>query len=98
MKTHIHDLFGYKVETTKGQEPTGDWLSIGYVTGGELTINENLRRVEAIGGEIFYYSTLEPEVSVEGYLIPDRVSLILNDLIHDDISLSIVAGSTVFSR
>jgi hypothetical protein len=92
MKTHALDIFGYKVETTVGQEPAGNWLQLGKVYGGEININENVRRVEAVGGLFFYHSIVEATISAEFY--PTEAQLeTLESLIKNDISLSVVAGS-----
>ena len=92
MKTHALDLFAFKVESTRGQEPSGDWLQIGKVSGGEININENVRRVEAVGGVFFYHSIVEATVSAE-FAVVDAHLETLESLIKNDISLSVVAGS-----
>jgi hypothetical protein len=92
MKTHALDIFAFKIETTKGQEPTGDWLQIGKVSGGEININENVRRVEAVGGVFFYHSIVEATVSAEFAVVDSHLET-LESLIKNDISLSVVAGS-----
>jgi hypothetical protein len=92
MKTHALDIFGFKVETTRGQEPTGDWQQIGKVNGGEININENVRRVEAVGGVFFYHSIVEATISAE-FAVVDAHLETIESLIKNDISLSVVAGS-----
>jgi hypothetical protein len=92
MKTHALDLFGFKIETTRGQEPAGNWLQIGRVSGGEININENVRRVEAVSGVYFYHSIVEATVSAEFAVVDAHLQTLVN-LIKNDISLSVVAGS-----
>jgi hypothetical protein len=75
-----------------GQEPAGDWLQIGKVNGGEININENVRRVEAVGGVFFYHSLVEATVSAE-FAVVDAHLETLESLIKNNISLSVVAGS-----
>jgi hypothetical protein len=92
MKTHALDIFGFKVETTRGQEPAGNYLQIGRVSGGEININENVRRVEAVGGVFFYHSIVEATISTEFAVVDAHLQTLVN-LIKNDISLSVVAGS-----
>jgi hypothetical protein len=92
MKTHALDIFGFKVETTRGQEPAGNYLQIGRVSGGEININENVRRVEAVGGVYFYHSIVEATISAEFAVVDAHLQTLVN-LIKNDISLSVVAGS-----
>jgi hypothetical protein len=92
MKTHALDIFGFKIETTRGQEPAGNYLQIGRVSGGEININENARRVEAVGGVFFYHSIVESTISAEFAVVDAQLQNLVN-FIKNDISLSVVAGS-----
>jgi hypothetical protein len=92
MKTHALDIFGYKVESALGQEPSGDWLQFAKVNGGEININENVRRVEAVSGVFFYHSLVEATISAEFAVVDNQLET-LESLIKNNISLSVVAGS-----
>jgi len=93
MRTHIQDIFLIKPELNAGEEDTAaTWQTFGFVNGGDIEVNENLKTEKAIGGIVRYYSIVEPSVSVDTLITPADLSLFQSFCLENK-SFTILAGN-----